>query len=86
MQKIACLFSFKESNWVSCQKIVFNLHKSYGFCPDFQLENFNYPHETESTEQLELTAKKILQFDPDVISIMDHRPHPLHLFTILTLS
>lgn len=83
MQKIACLFSFKESNWVSCQKIVFNLHKSYEFCPDFQLENFNYPHETDSPEQLEQTAKKILQFDPDVISIMDHRPHPLHLFMIL---
>ena len=83
MQKIACLFSFKESNWVSCQKIVFNLHKSYEFCPDFQLENFNYPHEIDTTEQLELTAKKILQYDPDVITIMDHRPHPLHLFSIL---
>jgi glycosyltransferase involved in cell wall biosynthesis len=80
MQKIACIFSFKESNWVSCQKIVFNLHKSYELSPGLKLENFNYPHELTDLDAVAETAKKILQFDPDVISILDHKPHPVTLF------
>ncbi len=39
--------------------------------PKFKIENFNRPYEEDSNEQLDLTAKKILQFDPDVISVMD---------------
>lgn len=82
MQKVACIFSFKESNWVSCQKIVFNLHKSYQRCADFELENFNFSDQ-QSLEELSELANKILQYGPDVISIMDHKPHPLPLFQAL---
>jgi glycosyltransferase involved in cell wall biosynthesis len=83
MQKIACVFSFKESSWVSCQKIVFNLHKAYELAPDYKLENINYPHYITEFSQAEESARKILHFDPDIISIMDHRPHPQFLFQAL---
>ena len=78
MQKIACIFSFKMSSWVSCQKIVFNLHKSYQLHKDLELLNFNYsvdqtPHETQKTIQGVIEAR------PDSIVILDHKPHPLFL-------
>lgn len=83
MQKIACVFSFKESNWVSCQKIVFNLHKSYQDCTGTQLENFNYPHEGNKLEESMQLAEHIFAYAPDVITIMDHKPHPYHLLQAL---
>jgi glycosyltransferase involved in cell wall biosynthesis len=79
MQKIACVFSFKESNWVSCQKIVFNLHKAYQACPNTKLENFNFSHEPFTSEEVEQLAKSIYEYGPDVISMLDHKPHPLSL-------
>jgi glycosyltransferase involved in cell wall biosynthesis len=84
MQKIACIFSYKESNWVSCQKIVFNLHKSYQACAGSEIQNFNLPHVAITTNELNELAKSIVDYGPDVISIMDHKPHPLQL--IQTLS
>lgn len=84
MQKIACVFSFKESNWVSCQKIVFNLHKAYHACPNTKLENFNFSHAPFTSEEIEHLAKSIYAFGPDVISIMDHKPHPLSLIQKLS--
>jgi glycosyltransferase involved in cell wall biosynthesis len=84
MQKIACVFSFKESSWVSCQKIVFNLHKSYQACPNTKLENFNYSHGPITVKELEDLAKSIYSFAPTVISIMDHKPHPLLLIQSLS--
>ena len=84
MQKIACVFSFKESSWVSCQKIVFNLHKSYQACPNTKLENFNLSHDPFTSEQLEQLAKSIYEYSPNVISIMDHNPHPLGLIQKLS--
>ena len=83
MQKIACVFSFKESNWVSCQKIVFNLHKAYQACPETQLENFNHPHEGTTSEEMNQLAGQIASYGPDVISIMDHKPHPYFLLFAL---
>lgn len=83
MQKIACVFSFTESNWVSCQKIVFNLHKSYQECPDTKLENFNLPHAAITPEEVMAIAQNIYDYNPDVISIMDHKPHPVFLLLAL---
>lgn len=83
MQKIACVFSFKESNWVSCQKIVFNLHKAYQICPETVLENFNYPHDGATVDDINELAREIAKFKPDAISIMDHKPHPVALLFAL---
>lgn len=78
MQKVACLFSYKLSSWISCQKIVFNLHKAYQLDKKLELLNFNYsvdqlPHEWVTT------AEEIAAAEPDVIVILDHKPHPLHI-------
>jgi len=64
---------------VSCQKIVFNLHKSYQACQKAELKNFNYPHETLPAKDLTQLADEIVKFAPDVLVIMDHKPHPLQL-------
>ena len=82
MHKIACVFSFQKSSWVSCQKIVFNLHETWQQNKNLQLENFNL--ETElNTHQLQQLAKGIVAADPDTIVILDHKPHPSTLFEIL---
>lgn len=82
MQKVACIFSFKMSSWVSCQKIVFNLHKSYQLNSDLKLLNFNYSVDQNSLEILK-TAQAIEAARPDTIIILDHKPHPLGLFQLL---
>jgi glycosyltransferase involved in cell wall biosynthesis len=78
MSKIACVFSFKQSSWVSCQKIVRNLHKSYELLQDTDLVNFNLDEEMDQVELLEL-ARKIANSGCEIISFMDHKPHPLPL-------
>ena len=83
MQKIACIFSFQESNWVSCQKIVFNLHKSYQGCQDVELSNFNFPHKLANQSSLDKLAQDIVSYAPDVIAIIDHKPHPIILIQSL---
>ncbi len=82
MQKIACIFSFKMSSWVSCQKIVFNLHKAYQLDPNSELLNFNYSIGQDDLEVYQL-AKNISQSKPDVITILDHKPHPARLVIYL---
>ena len=78
MHKIACIYSFKESSWISCQKIVFNLHKSYQqLGKDFAIENFNLNEELNEISELEALAVSVFKYSPDVISILDHKPHPL---------
>jgi len=84
MQKIACIFSFTESNWVSCQKIVFNLHKSYQACQKVDLKNFNYPHEALPAKDILKLAEDIVKYAPDVLVVMDHKPHPIQLIQKLT--
>lgn len=79
MQKVACIFSFKMSSWISCQKIVFNLHKAYQLNDQFELLNYNYSS-SQNAEEVAETAWKILSAKPDVIVVMDHEPHPLQLF------
>lgn len=79
MQKIACIFSFKESNWVSCQKIVFNLHKAYQAIPQTELRNFNLSNDSVNLGMMESMAKELVAFEPDSIVIMDHQPHPIYL-------
>lgn len=69
---------------MSCQKIVFNLHKAYELGLKAELTNFNYPHmdpvEIEACSDL---ARQIHEYEPDVITVLDHKPHPIHFFTFL---
>lgn len=78
MQKVACLFSFKLSNWISCQKIVFNLHKAYQLDKNLELLNFNYSVDQLPYEWAQ-TAEEIAAQNPDVIVVLDHKPHPLSI-------
>jgi glycosyltransferase involved in cell wall biosynthesis len=77
MQKIACVFSFRESSWVSCQKIVFNLHKAYEIIPKVEILNFDYGHESWGFD-LHALVNGIFEAGPDAIVILDHKPHPIH--------
>lgn len=83
MQKIACIFSFKESSWVSCQKIVFNLHAAYGSLENTEILNFNYGPQNERGENRAL-AQEIYDAEPDIISIIDHKPHPIFIINAIT--
>lgn len=78
MLKIACVYSFQESSWVSCQKIVKNLHLAYQQIPQSSLESFNYKNKMEDFEVIQL-SEKISAYDPEVISFIDHKPHPFKL-------
>lgn len=82
MKKIACVFSHKLSSWVSCQKIVSNIHKAYEQRGDLDLSNHNY---TEPIEADDITTAKedIFAIKPDAIVFMDHKPHPVHLLVLL---
>lgn len=82
MHKIACVFSFRESTWISCQKIVFNLHKAYEGILGTQIENFDYGPETWGSEMMKL-ATKLAEAKPDTIIILDHRPHPYYLLKLV---
>lgn len=77
MHKIACLFSFRESSWISCQKIVFNLHKAYEGLTDSTILNFDYG--SENLKKLPAVAEKIFESEPSVIVFMDHLPHPVSI-------
>lgn len=70
------------SNWVSCQKIVFNLHKAYQQNDGLELLNFNYSADQTPQEILK-SAKDVIAAKPDTIVIMDHRPHPLFILQLI---
>jgi glycosyltransferase involved in cell wall biosynthesis len=76
MKKILCIYSFKESSWISCQKIVANLHKSYEALPDTQVVNYNFDGENNESELRNL-ATIIEDTNFDKIVFLDHKPHPI---------
>ncbi|HXH30721.1 MAG TPA: glycosyltransferase family 4 protein [Bacteriovoracaceae bacterium] len=82
MQKVACVFSFKMSSWVSCQKIVFNLHRAWSLTPDLELLDYNYSS-NQSPADIYKLAHDLFTAKPEVIVIMDHKPHPMALLHIL---
>lgn len=73
------------SSWVSCQKIVFNLHKAYQQNKDFELLNFNYS-EDQTTDEVVRVAMDIAEAKPDVLLILDHKPHPYTLMKLVLAS
>lgn len=85
MSKVICIYSFQESSWVSCQKIVFNLLSSYRLVKDLTIIPFNYDSETTQEDLLHLVAL-IQEERPEKIVILDHKPHPLRIFQTLSKS
>ena len=78
MQKVACIYSFKESSWISCQKIVFNLHKAYqDLGPGYELRNFNLSEDSNEIHTLDSLSTNVYQYSPDIITFLDHKPHPV---------
>lgn len=89
MLKIACIYSFQESSWVSCQKIVVNLRQAYGTLQDYEIQNFNFSITCSEFDVQEM-AKDVAEYRPDFLVIIDHKPHPLnfiaHLIPLLPLN
>lgn len=70
------------SSWVSCQKIVFNLHKSYQLNKKLELLNFNYSVD-QTQDEIITVAKTIVEARPEVLLILDHKPHPLAILQVV---
>ncbi len=70
------------SSWVSCQKIVFNLHKSYQLNKEYELQNFNYSVD-QTTDEIIMSARAVVAAKPDVLLILDHKPHPYTMLGVI---
>ena len=78
MTKIGLVYSFKESLWFSCIKIISNLIKSYEALDNTELVHINYGE--ADFKNPESTVEKILESKLDKLIIVDHAPHPYPLF------
>lgn len=84
--KISLVYSHDQSHWLSCQFITKNLLASYArFLPiknakKCQIVNF---HKQLNESDVELEARKIVRFCPDLIIFVDHTPHPYGLINYL---
>ena len=81
--KIALLYSYKESNWFSCTKIVKNLLDSYALAlKDHKVIKLNYSANLNSSESSSL-AETIIKEKPDKLVFLDHLPHPVSLLHLI---
>jgi hypothetical protein len=85
MQKIALVYSHKPSEWVSCQKIVTNLAKSYISAFGKNVLHVSFNGNMSSAEILK-SANMILEFNPTHVVFIDHKPHPLPLLNLILKS
>ena len=77
------LHSQELSEWMSCKKIVANLHQAYEHY--FQKKNtqfLNYSR-TDNEGQFITLAEKILELRPVSIIFLDHQPHPANLLKLI---
>jgi glycosyltransferase involved in cell wall biosynthesis len=78
---IGLIYSFKNSNWFSCTKIVGNLNKSYeNEFKEIKRYNYTYSHHGESHTSL---VREIFKDKPLKLIFTDHTPHPLPLIESL---
>jgi len=83
MQKIALVYSFKPSSWVSCQKIVSNLVKAYKLITDdYEVQEFSFVEGMDGFEFYK-SFIGVRDFKPDYIIFLDHKPHPLYYLDFL---
>lgn len=78
MSKIALVYSFEESNWFSCVKIVGNLLKSYDLLENTELIPINFNEKMLATGVREI-VDQIKEANVDKIVFLDHKPHPQFL-------
>jgi glycosyltransferase involved in cell wall biosynthesis len=77
--KIALIYSFNESNWFSCTKIVTNLLSAYDEAlKEDEILRLNYNHEDENFTLSDLVSA-IIENNPDKLIFLDHKPHPFHV-------
>lgn len=69
------------SSWISCQKIVSNLWESYK-ATSHSVSWMHFGAEQKSQELI-LLAQRIVEERPEIISFIDHRPHPYDLLQYL---
>jgi glycosyltransferase involved in cell wall biosynthesis len=81
-----CLYSFDESEWMSCKRIVTNLVGSYK--KSFGTRNIKFLNFSRKHTEIELLqlADEILRLAPGKIIFLDHQPHPVNLLTLLLPS
>jgi glycosyltransferase involved in cell wall biosynthesis len=78
--KIALIYSFNESNWFSCTKIVKNLLYSYELAlKGHDIIPMNYNMEDPSFSIIDLVTH-LKNEKPEKIVFLDHKPHPLAIF------
>ena len=78
--KIALIYSFNESNWFSCTKIVKNLLHSYDIALEgHEIIRVNYNFE-DTKFSLSDAVALLGEHKPEKIIFLDHKPHPLELF------
>ncbi len=82
MSKIALFYSFNPSNWISCQKIVFNLLKSYQAIEGNEFRYYHYNTDTAHGTLLN-HIHDLKSWNADKVIILDHKPHPLPILTFL---
>lgn len=82
MTKIAFFYSFTPSNWISCQKIVANLLKSYKM---IQGNDHKYCHVNNDTSISSLLKqiKEVREWGAEKIIFLDHFPHPTSVLSYL---
>lgn len=84
MQKIALIYSFKPSSWVSCQKIVSNLVKAYKLMSStYEIKEFSFIEGMDGFEFCH-SFTSVRDYKPDYIIFLDHKPHPLYYLDFLS--
>ena len=84
MQKIALIYSFKPSSWVSCQKIVSNLVKAYKLMDHaYEIQEFSFVEGMDGFE-FHNSFISVRDYKPDYIIFLDHKPHPLYYLDFLS--
>lgn len=79
--KIALIYSFETSSWVSCHKIVSNLLLSYSMLErDYELIHLNYS--SEDSADTWNSIKQASTLNLDYMIFLDHKPHPLHFLDL----
>lgn len=82
MSKIAFFYSFNPSSWISCQKIVFNLLKSYQTISGDEHKYYHFNDDTDPGTILS-QVKELKDWGAEKIVLLDHKPHPLPVLNFL---
>ena len=83
MKKIALILQKSSSSWVSCKSITSNLEKAYQLAfPHSEVKSFFLNENSSSLDLIQL-AQSLQTFQPEILSFIDHKPHPGSFLTAL---